>query len=85
MKTNFTMPLDDLELMNDELIFVMGGGNVKGKVSGCGCGCLCGHAGDGCGCGCDCFAGAGCGCGCSGPEEITEPEEPDPIIPDPNT
>lgn len=54
------LPLDGLEVMNDELMFVLGGA-AGGSGSGCGCGCDCG-GGKGCGCGCG--SGSGCGCGC---------------------
>lgn len=62
MKTekNNRLPLDDIEVLNDELMFVVGG--AGGTTAGNGCGCDCGP---GAGCGCGCTAGAGCGCGCS--------------------
>lgn len=56
------LPLDGLEVMNDELMFVLGGA-AGGSGSGCGCGCQC-SGGKGCGSGCGCDSGSGCGCGC---------------------
>ena len=61
---DFRLPLDDIEVMEDELTFVLGGAAMAGGGAGCGCGCKCG-SGDGCGCGCTCGNGSGCGCGCS--------------------
>lgn len=64
------LPLDGLEVMDDELMFVLGGSAGAGSGSGCGCGCS-GGSGCGCncdsgaGCGCNCNGGSGCGCGCS--------------------
>ncbi|MDE5883374.1 MAG: hypothetical protein K2H60_16755 [Muribaculaceae bacterium] len=38
MIENFKLPLDDIEVMDDELMFVLGGaGNSTGAGSGCGC------------------------------------------------
>ncbi len=61
------MPLDDLELMDDELMFIMGGGNGEGSGAGCGCGCKCD---EGSGCGCGSGSGSGCGCGCNSSGDI---------------
>lgn len=63
MKTekNNRLPLDDIEVLNDELMFVVGGtGGNNEKVTGIGCGCS-----NGSGCGCGCTTGVGCGCGCT--------------------
>lgn len=74
VKTNkdSRLPLDDIEVMEDELTFVLGGAAMTnvGPGEGCGCGCASG-SGRGCGCdsgkgcGCECASGFGCGCGCS--------------------
>lgn len=65
------LPLDSIEIMEDELMFVLGGATMGGG-SGCGCGCSCSS---GKGCGCDCGSGSGCGCGCvassPGPTPLT--------------
>lgn len=58
------LPLDGLEVMDDELMFVLGGAAGTGAGSGCGCGCDC-SGGSGCGCGCGCNGGIGCGCQCN--------------------
>lgn len=73
VKTNkdSRLPLDDIEVMEDELTFVLGGAAMSGS-SGSGCGCSC-STGSGCGCvcdsgggcGCNCLSGQGCGCGCT--------------------
>lgn len=46
------MPIDGLELLGDEMIFILGG-NEPPQCGGSGCGCGCG-GGAGCGCGCSC-------------------------------
>lgn len=68
VKTTGNLPMDGMEIMNDELMFVTGGAASQGSSdSGCeceagkDCGCDC-PGGKGCGCGCD--GGSGCGCGC---------------------
>lgn len=62
---NASLPLEGIEVMQDELMFVLGGAALAGiEGVGCGCGCGC-ENGSGCGCGCDCNAGKGCGCGCA--------------------
>lgn len=53
------LPLDCIELMGDELMFVHGGSATSGASSDSGCDCNAGKD-----CGCDCSAGKGCGCGC---------------------
>lgn len=58
-----SLPLDEIELKDDELLFITGGATMDGTGAGCGCGCGC-IKGVGCGCGCICESGAGCGCGC---------------------
>lgn len=74
------LPLDGLEVMDDELMFVLGGAAAAGGGEGCGCGCVggtgCGCVGGmGCGCGCECAGGTGCGCGCnSSPSGTTPPQ-----------
>ena len=67
--TDGFLPLDGMEVMEDELMFVLGGASGHGESgSGCSCeagkdcGCDC-SGGKGCGCGCD--DGSGCGCGCT--------------------
>lgn len=58
-----SLPLEGIEVMQDELMFVLGGAALAGGAgAGCGCGC---EDGSGCGCGCNCIAGQGCGCGCA--------------------
>ncbi len=84
MSDNLKLPLDNIEVMDDDLMFVLGGAgkpdSTTASGSGCGCGCN-GGAGCGCGCtsgagcGCNCEGGKGCGCGC----ETTAPPPPDPI------
>lgn len=72
-----SLPLDNIEVMKDELIFVCGGNQMMGEM-GTGCGCECGSqfvSGIGCGCGentgtgcgCGCAVGIGCGCLCDQP------------------
>lgn len=75
MVNNFTeLPLDSIELKEDEMFMITGGGTngLMAVNGGCGCGCGCGFGngcgcGTGTGCGCGCFTGAGCGCGCYTP------------------
>ncbi len=69
LTTNGILPLDGMEVMEDELMFVLGGTSGHGESdSGCACeagkdcGCDC-PGGKGCGCGCE--DGSGCGCGCT--------------------
>lgn len=50
------LPIDGLELLGEEMIYVVGGYNVPVDSP---------PAGSGSGCGCGCPNGAGCGCGCS--------------------
>lgn len=64
-KTNKSLPLDNIEVMENDLLFVLGGcgGKKKGKKTveeDYGCGCKAGI-----GCGCKCSNGSGCGCGCA--------------------
>lgn len=47
------LPIDGLELLEEEMIYVVGG-NIPPPPS----------SGSGCGCGCPGGAGCGCGCGC---------------------
>ena len=62
MNDNLKLPLDNIEVVDDDLMFVLGGAGSTVVVPevGYGCGCGCG-SGVGCGCG----SGAGCGCGCN--------------------
>ena len=54
------LPLDGLELLEEEMIYVVGGNIPPPQPgSGCGCGCISGS-----GCGCGCTSGVGCGCNC---------------------
>ena len=47
---NASLPLEGIEVMQDELMFVLGGvALANGAGAGCGCGC-----GPDAGCGCDC-------------------------------
>lgn len=64
MKMN--LPMEMLELGEDEMFLLKGGNGPDGIMggNGCGCGCSCGSLG-GVGCGCGCNGGSGCGCGCS--------------------
>lgn len=74
MADNLNLPLDNIEVMDNEMLFVLGGAadSTTGTGSGCGCGCdneKKGGAGCGCGCksdnGCGSkVSGNGCGCGC---------------------
>lgn len=63
MSNKIQLPLDSIEVNDDQMLFVLGGAAIqKSKPragSGCGCGCT---GGDGCGC--ECNTGGGCGCGC---------------------
>lgn len=63
MTDNLKLPLDDIEVLDHDLMFVLGGASSAVDVpeagSGCGCGCA-----SGAGCGCGCASGAGCGCNC---------------------
>ncbi len=71
MKKNDVLPIDVLELEDNEMFVLKGGIGPDGILrsgQGCGCGCGCsGGAGCGCGCasglGCGCDSGHGCGCG----------------------
>ena len=58
LTTNGILPLDGMEVMEDELMFVLGGASGHGE-SDSGCSCEAGKD-----CGCDCSGGKGCGCGC---------------------
>ncbi|MCR6508601.1 MULTISPECIES: hypothetical protein [Bacteroides] len=66
------LPLDGIEVLKDELMFVLGGAAAGAAGSGCGCSC---NNGNGCGCdsgkGCGCENGSGCGCGCNSPADNT--------------
>ena len=69
LTTNVILPLDGMEVREDELMVVLGGASGHGESdSGCSCeagkdcGCDC-SGGKGCGCGCE--DGSGCGCGCT--------------------
>lgn len=77
-----SLPLDNIEVMKDELMFVCGGNQMMGEM-GTGCGCECGTAtigGVGCGCGgntgigcgCGCTMGIGCGCYCTEPTQAKD-------------
>lgn len=62
MPDHLKLPLDNIEVMDDDLMFVLGGaGSLDSSLSG-GSGCGCSSGVD---CGCDCKGGSGCGCGCS--------------------
>lgn len=84
VKTNkdSRLPLDDIEVIEDELTFVLGGAAMSGGAgAGCGCGCATGggcgcecKSGTGCGCGCNCPSGKGCGCGCANSSETNSPD-----------
>ena len=63
MNNNLKLPLDDIEVMDDELLFVLGGAADPASITGAGTGCGC-RCSTGSGCGCSCSTGAGCGCGC---------------------
>ncbi|MBQ6038084.1 MAG: hypothetical protein IJL37_05410 [Bacteroidaceae bacterium] len=67
-----SLPLDEIELKDDELLFITGGATMDGTGAGCGCGCEC-SLGKGCGCGCGCGNGTGTGCGCGCECGITPP------------
>lgn len=64
------LPLDGMEVLEDELMFILGGAATSGAGSGCGCGC---SSGAGCGCGCDSGAGCGCNCGGNSPSGTSSP------------
>lgn len=48
------LPLDCIEVLEDELMFILGGAAANVGGAGCGCGCA---NGTGCGCGCGCDIG----------------------------
>lgn len=65
---NALLPLEGIEVMQDELMFVLGGGTFMGDGSGCNCGCdnnSTPGSGSGCNCGCSNSSGNGCDCGCT--------------------
>lgn len=47
------LPIDEWDLLGEEMIHVVGGAIDPPKPSGTGCGCGCAN-GSGCGCGCGC-------------------------------
>lgn len=59
------LPINQIELSEEEILLVRGGNGSSGDGNGCGC-----ANGYGCGCtdgsGCGCANGSGCGCSCTG-------------------
>lgn len=89
-KNSNLLPLEGIEVMENELLLVLGGFSGSARSGeGCGCssgsGCNC-AAGKNCGCGCNtgtgcgCSGGAGCdcsfgqGCGCGCVPTVVAPE-----------